>query len=82
MRMAKVRCLTKIWLEATFKEDTDVDNLIKTIEEQGIESIFDEEIGFIENEIDFMNEDYESEIVEVYDNEDRLVYSKFKKIIL
>lgn len=75
--MVKVKYLTKIWQEATFEEDTDVDNLIETIEEQGIESIFDEEIGFIENKVDFINEDYESEIVEVYDNEDRLVYSKF-----
>lgn len=77
MRMVKVRYLTKIWQEAIFKEDTDVDNLIKTIEEQGIESIFDEEIGFIENEVDFINEDYESEVVAVYDNENKLVYSKF-----
>ena len=77
MKMVKVRYLTKIWQEAIFKEDTDVDNLIKTIEEQGIESIFDEEIGFIENEVDFINEDYESEVVAVYDNENKLVYSKF-----
>lgn len=73
--MVKVRYLTKIWQEATFKEDANVDNLIKTIEEQGVESIFDEELEFIENEIDLFNEDYSATIVEIYDNEDRLVYS-------
>lgn len=73
--MVKVRYLTKIWQEATFKEDANVDDLIKTIEEQGVESIFDEELEFIENEIDLFNEDYSATIVEIYDNEDRLVYS-------
>ena len=73
--MIKVRYLTKIWQEATFKEDVNVDNLIEIIEEQGIESIFDEELEFIENGIDLVNEDYDETIIEIYDNEDRLVYS-------
>ena len=73
--MVKVRYLTKIWQEAKFKEDANVDNLIKAIEEQGVESIFDEELEFVENEIDLFNENYDAAIVEIYDNEDMLVYS-------
>ena len=38
------------WNRVHFSDDTDPKKIIKTIQEEGIDSIFDENLGFIEQE--------------------------------
>lgn len=42
---------TTIWQRAMFKDEESLNLALKAYKENGIDSIFDEEIGFIENEI-------------------------------
>ena len=38
------------WNRVHFSDDTDPKKIIKTIQEEGMDSIFDEDLGFIEQE--------------------------------
>lgn len=76
------------WNRAHFSDDADPKKIIKTIQEEGIDSIFDEELGFVEQETLFeTEEDMTPEenggyaTIEVYENNnlvDDLIWSNEK----
>ena len=76
------------WNRVHFSDDADPKKIIKTIQEEGIDSIFDEDLGFTEQETLFeVNEKMTVEenngfsTIEVYENNnsvDDLVWSNGK----
>lgn len=47
---------TSVWQRAKFKDKKSLDLALKVLQEEGVQNIFDEEIGFVENETLFMFE--------------------------
>lgn len=65
--MHSITYLTTIWQRAIFKDEDSLKKAIDVLTTEGIDSIFDPEIGFIENEIIYDTSEY----VEPYDNYDQ-----------
>lgn len=64
---------TTIWQRATFKDEESLNKAVDILTTQGIDSIFDSEIGFIENEILFDTSEY----LEPSDNYDQATIEVF-----
>ena len=73
-----------IWQRAHFKDNTNMQKIVKLIKED-YNYIFDEELGFKENEILYDNEEFippeenKASTIEVYEN-NKLIYENFKNI--
>ena len=77
-----------VWKRVHFNEDTNPKKVIQVIEENGLDDVFDEELGFVEQETLYEteeeitpeeNEDYST--IEVYENSnpiDDLIWSNGK----
>jgi hypothetical protein len=77
-----------VWKRVHFNEDVDSKKVIQILEEEGLGDVFDEELGFIEQEILFETEDDMTPeenggyaTIEVYENNnpvDNLIWSNEK----
>ena len=65
--MYSITYKTTIWQRAKFKDEDSLKKAIDVLTTEGIDSIFDLEIGFIENEIIYDTSEY----MEPYDNFDQ-----------
>lgn len=70
-----------VWRRAHFKEGTNMESVIEVINKEGIDSIFDDELGFTENEILYDTADYipledngGDSTIEVYDNNEEIIW--------
>lgn len=58
-----------VWKRVHFNVNTDPKKVIQVLEEEGIEGVFDEELGFVEQELLYDPEENEScSTIEVYEN--------------
>lgn len=74
-----------IWIELTFEDNVNIDELISMIKTEGIYSVIDKDLGFLESqplfntELPLSPEENNGEsTIEIYDSSDKLIWENGK----